>query len=205
VGRVLKPAGVVAMFSQQPFTTELIASNRKQWRYELIWHKPRPTGFLWVRRFPLRCHEHIQVFAPQLCRSTYNPQFTRGKPYELKTGGRQSSNWGKFNPMPVRRSDGRRYPRSVIEFANSNNFDGGHRHPTQKPEDLMRWLVRTFSNAGDVILDCFMGSGTTGAAAIAEGRRFVGIEKNRRFFSIASKRINQPPARSPRRRIRKHS
>jgi site-specific DNA-methyltransferase (adenine-specific) len=187
IERVIRPAAVVAVFCQQPFTTDLITSHRKAWRYELVWHKPRPTGFLWARRIPLRAHEHVQIFTRRLCQSTYNPQMTQGKPYRNRSSpSRLSTNWGEFVPI-ASSSDGRRYPRSVLSFA---NVCGG-KHPTQKPLELMEWIVKTYSNAGDCVLDCYMGSGTTGVACVMHGRSFVGVERSPVYFRTAEARIQE--------------
>lgn len=183
-----KPEAVSAVFCQQPFTTSLICSNRRHWRYELVWHKPRPTGFLNAKLRPLRCHEHIQVFSAKPTAATYNPQMGKGKPYR-NCRRTASSNYGRMKPSTVSESHGTRYPRSVLmDFPNSAQKGG---HPTQKPLSLIEWLVRTYSNAGDVVLDPYMGSGTTAEACLRSGRRFIGIEQEERYFTMAIARLTQ--------------
>ena len=181
----VKSAAVFAMFCQQPFTTALICSNRKRWRYELVWHKPRATGFLNSRSKPLRCHEHIQLFCDRPSQATYNPQMTEGKPYKCKRRN-ASTNYGRMKPGYVSESKGGRYPRSVLEFANPLHRAG---HPTQKPLALVEWIIRTFSNPGDLVLDPYMGSGTTAEACLRTGRRFIGIEQEERYFDMARERL----------------
>jgi site-specific DNA-methyltransferase (adenine-specific) len=188
MNRVASDEAVFAVCCQQPFTTELILSNRRNWRYELIWHKPRPTGFLSCRLRPLRAHEQIQIFCRRPAQSTYKPQMTPGKPYRIKRGLKgQSSNWGSYGAVD-KISAGPRHPRSVLHFGCApNNGD----HPTQKPVEMGRWLTLSYSNAGDRVLDCFMGSGTFGVAAVEAGRAFIGIERDEKHFATAQRRINR--------------
>ncbi len=193
VRRVIKPNGVVAMFSQQPFTTDLINSNRGHFRYEMIWRKTSPVGFLDAKIRPMRLHENILVFCDQYrgrgnrMLSTYNPQFTYGKPYaktRTAPAGRMC-HYGRVTECESR-SDGRRYPVDVLEFANRA---GKSYHPTQKPLGLVVWLVRTYSNVGELVLDPFMGGGTTGLACQQAERRFIGIERDDVYFEVATRRI----------------
>lgn len=186
VHRVLKLSGVAAVFCQQPFTTDVINSARKAWRYELVWHKPRPTGFLNAKSKPLRCHEHVQVFCRQPSKATYNPQMGVGKPYRMKRRA-ATSNYGRLrDATTVTESDGRRYPRSVLEFPNPLHKGG---HPTQKPLALIEWLVLTYTQPGELVCDPYFGSGTTAEACVKHGRRFVGFEQDPRYFEMAAKRL----------------
>jgi len=189
--RLRKLEAIIAVCCQQTFTTELISANRPEWRYELIWHKTAPTGFLNVRKRPLRSHEHVQIFAKKFTGSVYNPQMTEGKPYTARQTG-VSSNWGLTRRQGiVTHSDGRRHPRSVLQFANRR---AKGQHPTQKPVDLMAWLVQTYSDSGHIVADIFMGHGTTGVACVQHDRRFVGIEKDRKYFRAAVRRIKKVSA-----------
>jgi DNA modification methylase len=170
--RLAKPGAPVVLFTQQPFTTSVALSNRKQFRTEWIWEKSQGSGFLNARRYPLKEHENILVFCDRM--PLYNPQKSTGaKPYKVSGGTRLSTNYGKFTKTVTANTDGSRFPTSVLRF----NSDRGL-HPTQKPEALLDYLIRTYSDPGHVVLDCCMGSGTAGAAAIRAGRRFVGIERD---------------------------
>lgn len=182
--RVLKSGGVVLLFSQQPFTTDLVNSNRKWFRYEWVWQKSRPVGFLNANRMPLRFHENIVVFYEHL--PTYNPQKMPGKPYTSK-GARYTTNYRPFKPIPTTNRDGMRYPRDVVTFSSGNNI--GKIHPTEKPVDLLEYMIRTYTDAGDIVLDSCMGSGSCGVACQRLGRDFIGIEKDPGYFESARKRI----------------
>lgn len=185
--RRLSPLAVLT--AQGGFTAELICSNRAGFKYKMVWEKSKATNFLNAKKQPLRKHEDICVFG----RGPYNPQMQPGRPYDK--GVRKDSltgSYGDFSPVRVA-SKGERYPTDVIYFPTAES-EGPVVHGTQKPLALMRYLVRTFTNLGDTILDNAMGSGTTGVAAILEGRRFVGIESDARYFEIASSRIAALPS-----------
>lgn len=188
-GRIIKPHGAIILFSQQPFTAELIMSNKKMFRYEWIWQKANATGFLNAKKMPLKCHENILVFYKKL--PVYNPQMRTGfKPYRIKSG-KQSKNYGEQTTVETV-SNGERYPIDIIQFAGVNMMDGAKtEHPTQKPVDLLEYLIRTYSVGGDTILDNCMGSGSTGVAALATQRNFIGVEQDPEFFEIAYQRINK--------------
>lgn len=182
--RVLSPTGLAVLFSAQPFTTELINSNRAWFRYELIWEKTCATGWLNANRRPLTAHENICVFAPRLHSSVYNPQKTPGKPYKGSQGPRaqhyaNTPKVGRDNPS------GERHPRSVLHF----DTIAHPQHPTQKPVQLMRWLVRTYSQPGQFIVDPFAGVGSTGVAALLEGRRFSGSEREAGYFQVGIEKL----------------
>lgn len=176
VNRVLKPEGVVVSFAAQPFTTDLINSNRKNYRYELIWHKSLAVGFLDAKIRPLRAHENIVVFARKLKASTYNPQMGVGKPFKGKQTG-ECAHYGQKRHH-IADNKGTRYPRSVLHY---NNAGGVRMHPTQKPLELMKYLVRTYSNPGELVVDPFMGRGTTLMAAVETGRFAIGCEREREY------------------------
>lgn len=188
VWRVLKPAGVVVSFAAQPFATDLIVSARKQFRYELVWLKAKKVGFLNANLQPLRQHELMLVFCRRPKQSTYNPQLVAGKPYRSTTMdiGHGVYKGQRGNPDVVRVNHGTRHPTSVVQL---NDFGGKRIHPTQKPEDLCRWLVRTYSQPGEVVLDPFAGSAATGAACILEGRCFLGFERDPANFAAAAARL----------------
>lgn len=185
--RILSPTGIVVLFSAQQFTTDLILSNRRWFRYELIWEKSNATGFLNANRRPLTCHENILIFAPRLHSAPYNPQKVAGKPYKA---GKQSPGPGHYRAMVKTSRDnpsGLRYPRSVLYFA-SDKRKGNH--PTQKPLSLMEWLALTYTNRSQVVIDPSMGSGTTGLACAKNGRRFIGVEREEEYFEMAKERLN---------------
>lgn len=187
--RVIKPRGAIVLFGSQPFTSALIMSNIDWFKYCLVWEKDRATGFLDANRKPLKCHEDIVVFSDG--QTTYNPQKTTGHP-PVNNPGKNRHSAKHYSSYAVTSNSGstERFPRSVI-FYNGHNSAHGVLHPTQKPVALLEYLIRTYTNAGDTVLDNTMGSGTTGAACINTGRKFIGIEKDPGYFEIAKKRIEQ--------------
>lgn len=191
VNGALKETGVVVSFCAQPFTTDLINSNRKNFRYELIWHKTCPVGFLDSRVRPLRSHENIVVFARKLKSSTYNPQMTVGVPYTKSRGSDRVSHYGNVKAVEATVNTGERYPRSVLTHSNKQR---PALHPTQKPLELVEWLVRTYSHEGELVLDPFMGSGTTIVAAARALRRAVGVEREIEYVKKAAARLTQEMA-----------
>ncbi len=194
--RVIKPRGAIVLFAAQPFTSALVMSNAGWFRYEIIWHKTCLTNFFHVKRQPARMHENILVFYGQ--QPTYNPQMVEGKPYtDTRTKKDRLENYHQRVTQKVDIiNQGTRYPGTVALFSNNNS---GNVHPTQKPVDLLRYLIRTYTNAGETVLDFTMGSGTTGVAALQEGRRFIGIELDPQYYAIAERRIAnaQPPLLLP--------
>jgi site-specific DNA-methyltransferase (adenine-specific) len=189
--RVMKPHAAVVLTATQPFASQLVASKRAWYRHEVIWEKPNGTNPLLVEHQPSRVHEHVLVFCAR--QPTYHPQKTYGHPLvaafedPTKTLGEvYQASHGK-NPLRARHRanvDGSRYPRSVQRFDQDRSG-----HPTQKPVELMRWLLRPYSNPGELVLDNTMGAGTTGVASVKEQRRFVGIELDPGYFADACERI----------------
>lgn len=172
---VLKPSGAVVLTAQGLFAARLMLSNEKWFRYKLIWEKSKPTNFLNAKRQPLRKYEDICIFSPQ--QPPYFPQMGAGVPYDKGVRKNQlSGSYGDFLPAHVR-SEGQRYPTDVIYFKTAES-EGPVWHPTQKPVALGQYLVRTYSSPGDLVLDNTFGSGSFLVAALLEGRRFTGIEKN---------------------------
>lgn len=181
--RCLKRNGAFILFSQMPFAVDLITACRKFFRYEIIWHKTNPVGFLNAKKMPLRCHENILLFYRNL--PVYNPQKIKGKPYKKK--GRDGTlDIYAAKRLPSVNMDGLRYPTDVLRL---KNYPVTSIHPTQKPVELGEWLVKTYTNPGDTVLDCFMGSGSTGVACVRNGRNFIGMELQEKYFEIAKNRI----------------
>lgn len=180
--RVIKPNGAIVLTAQQPFTTDLINSNRKLFKYSLVWSKAQVSGFLNARKMPLREHEDVLVFYGK--QPTYNPQMWKGRMIKKGMGG-ITSNYGKQKKKEPYYSD-EYFPKSILEIP-LQRFKGGH--PTQKPVALFAYLIRTYTNPGETVLDCCIGSGTTAVAAIQEGRNFIGFEKEEKYFHMAQKRI----------------
>lgn len=191
--RVLAPGGCVLLFGNQPFTSRLILSNLVWYKQALVWNKNKcgSPGLAKIR--PMQVHEDIVVFAPG--RTVYNPQMEVGEPYARKTEkpegyvGRVNNHGYGMKPRNGFTNDGTRYPKSIINI--SRDFSAQQQiHPAQKPVPLLEYLIRTYSNEGDTVMDNTMGSGSTGVAARNTNRNFIGIEKDPVFFNIAVQRVN---------------
>lgn len=173
--RIIKPNGAIVLTSHGIFTAQLILSQPQIYKYKWVWEKSKPTNFLNAKKQPLRKHEDICVFYKR--QPTYNPQMTQGEPYDKGIRKDQlSGSYGDFQPVHVS-SNGERYPTDII-YVKTAESEGEVIHPTQKPIELGRYLVRTYTNPGDVVLDNTFGSGSFLVAALLEGRNFIGIEKN---------------------------
>lgn len=183
--RILKPDGVLISFADFNLLSELRSLSPFKNTYELIWKKTMPVGFLEANFRPLRSHEFIGVFTNKLKKSTYNPQKTKGIEYKKKRTGEEADHYNNARRTGTV-NNGDRHPVSVLEFSNGNI---GSMHPTQKPVDLIAWLLRTYTNEGNIIFDPFMGSGTTGVAAAILNRNFIGCEIDSTYFAIAKARI----------------
>ena len=181
--RVIKRNGAIVLTASQPFTSALVMSNPATFKYQWVWRKPRGTGFFHAKKQPLRNHEDILVFYAQ--QPTYNPQFTEGKPYRQKHGSGSDNYGGAVREGYETVNSGTRCPLTVVDF----NQGDKKVHPTQKPVALMEYLIRTYTNEGETVLDNCMGSGTTGVACVNTGRNFIGIEKDDKYFAIAQARI----------------
>lgn len=182
--RIIKEHGCIALFGQPPFDKVLGVSNIKWLRYEWVYKKLQGTGHLNAKKMPMKIHENILIFYKNL--PTYNPQWGLGKPYTTVRSGRGSSNYGQQHSCMTVSEDGRRYPVDVLTFGLK---DRGL-HPTQKPVELLEYLIKTYTNEGETVLDNCMGSGSTGVARVNTGRNFIGIELNQKYFNIARERIN---------------
>lgn len=184
--RIIKPNGAIVILAQTPFDKVLGCSNLDMLRHEWIWEKTNATGFLNAKKMPLKAHENALVFYKSL--PTYNPQFTHG--HQRKTAKRKTVNsecYGKALNLTEYDSTSR-YPRSVIKFPSDKQK--ANLHPTQKPVALGEYLIKTYTNEGEMVLDFTMGSGSFGVAAKNLSRDFIGIEKELPTFNIAKERIN---------------
>lgn len=181
--RVIKPNRAVCIFTTIRPAVRLISIDQKFFRYEWIWEKKTSLGFFQANKRALRCHEIILIFGKG--NPDYYPQFTKGKPY-IKEKNNPAEHYAGNTKRTPTINDGKRYPRDVLHFSNSN---ANSIHPTQKPVRLVEYLIRTYSNAGDVILDPFAGSGTTAVAAINSDRSFIGWERDEGYYNAAVKRI----------------
>ena len=182
--RIIKDNGAIVLFSQMPFSAELVHSNLKLFKYEWIWEKDNGTGFLNAKKMPLKIHENILVFYKKL--PLYNPQMRTGfKPYKCKQG-RHSTNYGAYEQGHITESNGERYPIDIIKFKKDSGL-----HPTQKPVELLEYLIKTYTNENETVLDNCMGSGSTGVACINTNRNFIGYELDEHYFQIAKERLEQ--------------
>ena len=174
--RIIKPNGAIVLNSQGVFTAKIILSNEKLFKYKITWIKSKPTNFLNAKKQPLRKHEDICVFYKK--QPAYSPQMSDGNPYSKGVRKNQfTGSYGDFKPVLVESGDGKRYPTDVVYFKTSES-EGTVWHPTQKPVELGRYLIKTYTKPGDVILDNTCGSGSYLVAAVLEERNFIGIEKN---------------------------
>lgn len=183
VKRVLKKNGAAVFTASQPFTSALVMSNPEMFAYQWTWVKSKITGVLNAKKMPVRKHEQVLVFSSQKATGTYNAQGLVRKGTVTKQGS-NSDNYGSRSTDPYVQ-EWTNWPRDVLEIAS----EGKTVHPTQKPVALMDYLIRTYTNEGEVVLDFTMGSGTTGVAALQAGRRFIGIERDEGYFEIAERRI----------------
>lgn len=180
--------GPVILFAQTPFDKVLGASNLQQLRYEWVWEKTHPTGHLNAKKMPMKAHENILVFYDRL--PVYNPQKTIGHIRKVATKRKDETPiYGKqrFDPIPYDSTE--RFPRSIIVFPSDKQTS--NLHPTQKPVALCEYLIRTYTNEGDTVMDNCMGSGTTGVACVKSKRKFIGMETDYDYFRVASNRIEQ--------------
>ena len=187
--RIIKDNGAIVLFGSQPFTSALVMSNPKMFKYEIIWEKDKATGFFLAKKQPMKAHENICVFYKK--QPTYNPQKTTGHKPANKTKGipkNKSEHFERYSNENGGQTD--RYPRSV-KYINGVNSSHGQFHPTQKPVPLLEYLIKTYTNEGETVLDNTMGSGSTGEACVNTNRNFIGIELDTGYFEIAKKRINQ--------------
>jgi site-specific DNA-methyltransferase (adenine-specific) len=188
--RLIKDNGAIVLFGQGMFSAELMLSKKNLWRYNLIWEKSHAVGFLNARRMPMRKHEDIMVFYKKL--PTYNPQI-EDKPKEnirpITTKNRATTNYGVFDEGNHRTiPQDKTYPKSIISIPNESKTSTFH--PTQKPVRLFEWLIKTYTNENELVLDNCMGSGTTAVAATLNNRKWIGFETEVEYFELANKRVD---------------
>ena len=185
--RIIKDNGAIVLTAAQPFTSKLVMSQIELFKYTWVWNKSQVTGFLNANKQPLRQHEDICIFYQKQC--TYNPNMTKGKP-QLKSTGGKSSNYGKYDYKP-HLSDVY-YPTTILDIPQLR-VKGGH--PTQKPVSLFEYLIKTYTNEGETVLDNCMGSGTTAVACINTNRNYIGFELSEEYCKIAEERIRKAEVR----------
>lgn len=185
--RIIKDNGAIVLFSQMPFTAALVMSNPKMFRYEWIVEKSLATGFLNAKRMPMKAHENVLVFYKKL--PTYNAQMTKGKPYSITRRDIGGQYLHDFESIETK-NEGTRCPRDVLRDLWQPYCGGKMYHPTQKPVPLLEYLIKTYTNEGDTVLDNCMGSGSTGVACVNTKRDFIGVEIDENYFDIARRRIN---------------
>ena len=189
--RIIKDNGAIVLFAQGLFYVALVNSNIKLFRYDLVWDKVLTSGFLNAKRMPLRQHEQIAVFYKKL--PTYNPQFTEGKPLHgkgtaYKNKDLKNQNYGKFNATDdIRKGSTEKYPTSIIKFAKPHPSIAKHR--TEKSVECLEWLIKTYTNENETVLDSCMGAGSCGVACKNTNRNFIGIELDQHYFDVAKNRL----------------
>lgn len=190
VKTVLKPNGLVVFTSSQPFTTTLISSNIEMFQQTLVWNKRFAADFVLSKKRPLTIHEDIVIFGCGIGKTCYNPQ-TTSREEPIKSGGKIKPSYltvnGKWDSSSVKKVYTTKLPESIINISNRSEKRG--HHPTQKPVGLMEYLIKTYSNSGDTVLDFTMGSGTTGVACVNTGRNFIGIELDSKYYETACNRV----------------
>jgi len=187
--RIIKPNGAIVLFGSQPFTSALAMSNPSLFKYEWVWDKVKPSGHLNAKKMPMKQHENILVFGKGKIK--YFPIMTEQQERISKNYLKNKTDiFGK--EKQVERKTDKKYPKSIISFSNANQKN--KIHPTQKPVALFEYLIKTYTNEGETVLDNCIGSGTTAVAALNTGRFFIGIEKEPKYVEIARKRVEQAQA-----------
>lgn len=185
IKRMMKPSAIIVFFCNTKFGYALINSNPKWFKYDLIWEKSRKVGFLSANKQPLRKHENIYIFKKE--QGTYNPQKTPlDKPYTDKRSRKISNVYGEITQEHVT-THTTAHPTTILKYNNPNKTI----HRTQKPVDLLEWLIKTYSNEDSLVMDFCMGSGSCGVACLNTNRKFIGVEKDPEIFALAQKRINE--------------
>ena len=199
LNRIIKPNGAIVLFGSEPFTTKLRVGNLEQWKYDFIWHKNQPSGQMNAKKMPMKAYETISIFYKK--QPTYNPQMVKRTERELKRlshksfeGTYENTVYGDIKSKSLNRYEHLlKYPTNVINDIKCVFNRSGEKvnHPTQKPVELMEYLIKTYTNENETVLDFTMGSGSTGVACVNTFRNFIGIEMDDNYFNIASKRIEE--------------
>ena len=184
LNRIIKPNGAICLFGSEPFSSALRMSNIKNFKYDWIWNKKLAGNGILAKKQPLKIHEIVSVFNSGI----YIPQMTKGR-YRKKMGLKESEITGG-NSFAKQTENDLYYPKTIIEYG-IGNMRKGRLHPTQKPVDLLEYLIKTYTNEGETVLDFTMGSGSCGVASVNTNRNFIGIELDKGYFDIAKKRINE--------------
>lgn len=186
--RICRFDGAIVLTAAQPFTSKLVMSNPKGFAYAWVWDKGVGASFVQAKRMPMRVHEDVLIFSPSGKTPRYFPQMVpKDKPLTVKESKACKNAAIPINPRPAKTYT-ESYPRSIQSFSSRSAGSRGL-HPTQKPVPLMEYLIKTYTQRGETVLDCCMGSGTSGVAAVQIGRKFIGIEKDENYFEIAKERI----------------
>jgi site-specific DNA-methyltransferase (adenine-specific) len=187
--RIIKDNSAIVLTASQPFTSKLVMSNIKMFKYAIVWNKNKCGSPGLAKHRIMKTHEDILIFSNG--KETYNPQMERGEPFQRNISGKSRVNsmgYGFKPKIGLSKNEGTRYPKSILNI--SRDFSAQQQiHPTQKPVALMEYLIKTYTNEGDLVLDNTMGSGTTCVACVNTNRDFIGIEKDEKYFNIAKKRI----------------
>ena len=180
LNRIIKPNGAICLFGSEPFSSALRMSNIQNYKYDWIWQKSNVMGFLNAKKRPLKETENVSVFNSKV----YYPQGLVKNEKGENRRGKQTETLGKYEP--INKSEYKNYPRTILQFKSERGS-----HPTQKPVALLEYLIRTYTNEGETVLDFTMGSGSTGVACVNTNRKFIGIELDENYFNIAKKRIEE--------------
>ena len=191
-GRIIKDNGAIVLFGIQPFTTIMINSNINNFKHQWIWDKKNGSNFMQLKRHPNKVHEDIVVFGNNGKTVNYYPQMTKGKMRAKGNEKSYSEDGVYYAYTKTKTKNDLYYPKSIIEFSNAGRTGKAKKvHPTQKPVDLLEYLIRTYTNEGEIVLDNCMGSGSTGVACVNTNRKFIGIELDDKYFEIAENRIKE--------------
>ena len=189
VNKIIHVRSNIVLFGSEPFSSRLRMSNIKNYKYDIIWDKGRGKDPMNAKNRPMKRHENISIFYKK--KGTYNPQMIKLDKPDVRKNNKvtTSSLWNKNGDIVLNKVYTERYPTSILVCANNNHKD--RVHPSQKPIDLLEWLIKTYSNENDLILDFTMGSGSTGVACMNTNRKFIGIEIDEKYFNIAKERIEK--------------
>ena len=191
LNRIIKPNGAIVLFGSEPFSSALRMSNIKNYKYDWIWEKSKASNFVQVKNQPLKNFENVLVFTNNGKKADYFPQMTDGEAYKPRAGKKETDVYNKIPNHTFRNgSNGKRYPKAIQYFKTAES-EGKTHHSTQKPVALMEYLIKTYTNENETVLDFTMGSGSTGVACVNTNRNFIGIEQDDKYFDIATERINK--------------